>query len=253
MEGYSQNLIQLHAEEREAHIYRVFSIRRLIELFAIRKNTLVRPKLWDDPFENFILKSLYEIESGESVRIGFKDQLYGQCWSLVRDSDALWRIYSPDKNGVRVRSKIRVLFESLWNTCVSSMRTPSCFIGKVEYLPQKKILEILDRSGLVTGALLDNTGRGQVSTLLMKRREFSHEKEVRLVYFNHDDAYTLDIFQYDVDPGALFDEITFDPRLSDELFEVYKTHFERLGFPGSINRSPLYRVPEFKGKLRTQL
>lgn len=38
------------------YVYRTISYDRLIEMFVVRKNTLVKPDVWEDTFENFILK-----------------------------------------------------------------------------------------------------------------------------------------------------------------------------------------------------
>lgn len=47
------------------------------------------------------------------VTFGFRSDFYGQCWTLKSTSDAMWRIYSPKKDAVRVRTTIRKLAESL--------------------------------------------------------------------------------------------------------------------------------------------
>jgi len=114
-------------------------VYRLLEIFKQEQNTLLKPNLWDDPFENFILKGLGRLSNGMTVSLGMRDFLYGQCWTLHRESDAMWRIYSPDKNGVKVRTTIKKLFESLYNAIPSRLRDVSCFIGKVEYFKKEDI------------------------------------------------------------------------------------------------------------------
>ena len=42
---------------RRPAIYRVFPRHRFFELFEEKKNALVWPTMWEDPFENFILRS----------------------------------------------------------------------------------------------------------------------------------------------------------------------------------------------------
>ncbi|WP_264802766.1 hypothetical protein, partial [Acetobacter fabarum] len=41
--------------DMDTKIYRVFPLVRVLDLFEKSENVLVRPKLWDDPFENFFL------------------------------------------------------------------------------------------------------------------------------------------------------------------------------------------------------
>lgn len=241
--------LNLRPQDAERRIYRIFSIQRFLEMCASRENTLVRPALWDDPFENFILRSMAILSEREKISIGFKDALYGQCWTFQRDSDAMWRIYSPDKMGVRVRTTVSALHEALRRGC-RQFSELSCFIGRVEYLPQHELLRMLDDSGVVSGGILDPSGRGQASTLLIKRKEFRHEQEVRLVYFNHDRDHTSDLYRHQVDPVELIDEVAFDPRLSDELLRVFSSHVVGLGFQKQqVIRSPLYRLPALQLRL----
>jgi hypothetical protein len=79
-------------------IYRIFSIDRFVELARTRQNVLVSPYKWDDPFENFLLRCPVRDASGRTLRMGnLAERWYGQCWTSTRESDAMWRIYSPEK------------------------------------------------------------------------------------------------------------------------------------------------------------
>ncbi|MEL6445592.1 MAG: DUF2971 domain-containing protein [Bacteroidota bacterium] len=234
----------------DREVYRIFSLQRLLELLRSERNTLVRPSLWDDPFENYVLSAVERLKSDERFSIGFKDKLYGQCWTLDRDSDAMWRIYSPDRQGVRVRSTIRRLLESLLDTSKSYPEL-SCFIGKVSYLPQYKLVQMLNDAGGSGSGILDPSGRGQARTLLVKREEFSHEKEIRLIHFSHEDDYSSEIYQYPINPTKLIDEVAFDPRLSEEMVDLFSDFFYGLGFSKrQVRQSPLYKLPDLEVKLR---
>jgi len=205
--------------------------------------------MWDDPFENFVLNSTGITRQGELFAFGFKDRLYGQCWTLIKDSDALWRIYSPDKQGVRVRTTIGMLYDSLYSSC-GEFRDISCFIGKVQYKSQRDLIRLFEHPGGPGWGVLDPSGRGQAETLMFKRKEFGHEKEVRLVYHNHDEDYQSDVYQYPCEPTELIDQVTFDPRISDEMFTVFSRHVEEYGFSKKqITRSPLYSLPKLKVQL----
>lgn len=166
---------------------------------------------------------------------------------MKRESDAMWRIYSPEMNGVRVRARVKNLIQGLRAAESSSSDADiSCFVGKVSYLPQNKL------KGLNIN-VLDSSGKGIAQSLLYKRTEFSHEKEVRLIYFMHNlTANIPKVFSYGFDPGTVLDEITFDPRIDKRMSDVY-THslVDVYGFPKkSINTSELYSPPqEFITKL----
>jgi len=229
----------------DSYIYRIFSIERLFQLFDTKKNVLVHPSKWDDPFENCILNGQVQIASGNKGKFGFKEDVYGQCWTSRRESDAMWRIYSPDKNGVRVRTTVRKLIEGL-RQVEYVYADISCFIGKVKYLPQKKFADLNIN-------VLDTSGRGIADTLLYKRMEFNHEKEIRLIYSRPNSQHTNSrIFSYDFFPENIINEITFDPRIDKRMSDVYKHSLTTVySFPEkSINKSKLYTPPaEFITKL----
>ena len=239
------NLLNIKKSEQASEIYRVFNITRLLELFNTNQNTLVRPKLWDDPFENYILKSTAITSEGEKVTFGFQKDLYGQCWTLERESDAMWRIYSPDKMGVRVRTNINKLYNSLHSN-ITLYPEMSAFIGKVLYKPQNYMVKQIKDRFEMQEQILDTSGKGTVKTLLMKREEFKHEKEVRLVYYNHTGNDHGDLFKYTFNPHAVIDEIVFDPRMNDDVVEVFKAHLKSINFTGRVAKSPLYQLPNLK-------
>lgn len=106
-----KSLLSLRLSDLELNVYRVFSIERLIEIFETRKNNLVKPTLWDDPFENFLFK---QENLGTKWKFSqYRERFYGQCWILnTSETDALWRVYSPLKNGVRVKTTLGKLYET---------------------------------------------------------------------------------------------------------------------------------------------
>ena len=96
-------------------IYRIFPVNRFFEMIKEKKMAMVKPKLWDDPFENLLLSSRFQLDDGEIVNFESANSVYGQCWTEHRESDAMWRIYSPQKNGIRVSTTPRKLLSSLEN------------------------------------------------------------------------------------------------------------------------------------------
>lgn len=56
--------INLKSKDRSTPIYRVFSMQWFLESCYSKKNTLVKPSSWDDPFENFILTVAAEAPNG---------------------------------------------------------------------------------------------------------------------------------------------------------------------------------------------
>ncbi len=227
--------LNVRASERSRPLYRIISLERLYELFEKRVNTLVKPIAWDDPFENFMAGLKGRLQSGEIVEFAQRYDFYGQCWTLVGGSDAMWRIYSSDKRSVRIKVRVRTLVETLAPYAVGIV-----LVGKVRYLHTDGLLNWAKR------VIRDSDApdvRLLARTLLVKRMAFSHEQEVRLLYFDPREQQPK-LFQYRVDPHVFVEEIVVDPRLSRvQATDFMKEIRRRTRFRGPIAHSNLYAPP----------
>lgn len=250
----NDNLIFLSNEELDKNIYRVFSFDRLKEIFDTNKVTLVKPKLWDDPFENFILNSTGILPDGREFQIGFRDSFYGQCWSLTKESDAMWRIYSPDKNGVKVKTTIRKLFTPLFRAggehrkINGNIYNLSSFVGRVKYQGTKKLIKMLNDKERMSNKIFDQSGWGQASSFYFKRWAFRHENEVRIMFNKHEE-HNDNLFKFEVNPSELIDEIVFDPRMNIDEYEQKKSEIRSRCYQKNIIQSGLYKIREFRIQL----
>ena len=103
-------------------VYCYMTLDRFFMLFEKRQNVLSHPRNWSDPFENFILNAKIKNPDGTLSDFGFRDRVYGQCWTVERRSDALWQVFCPMKHkraqGIRIRTtsgKLGATFSrSLW-------------------------------------------------------------------------------------------------------------------------------------------
>lgn len=236
------NYLYLPASMDDNFVYRIVSCKRLFELFELRQNVLVKPKKWEDPFENFILKCRIQLPDGRHATFDFQNQFFGQCWTLQSASDAMWRIYSPDSNAVRIRSTIRKVAESLW--AYSGIWAPhEVFVGKVQYLSDKKLEKFAKSIFHSEDGFLSM--RMFAKTLLVKRNAFKHEREVRLIFRPRQKSKAKrDLFHYPVDPHRLIDQIMIDPRMGELQVNKLKREIKtRTGFGGPIKRSLLYAPP----------
>jgi len=236
------NYLDIPPPSRNGFIYRITSVPHLLALFEKKQNVLVKPKKWEDPFENFILRSKVRLETGELATLAFHDQLYGQCWTLHSASDAMWRIYSPNADAVRIRTTVRKLAESLSQSC-GEWDHIEAFIGKVKYLPNKPLIRYA--KSVFKGGAEALSSRLFAQTLLVKRPAFKHEREVRLLFFPRDIASAKDdLYSYSVDPHALIDQILIDPRISQNKACALRDQIrETTVFSGPIKRSLLYAAP----------
>ena len=240
-------------------IYRIISKERFFELFSKSQNTLARPIRWDDPFENLALKSVVDIK-GKKADFAFKNDLYGQCWTKHKASDAMWRRYSEciDRkyskgikhkrtDGIRIRTTVGKLLDSL-SSAVPEPTSLSCFIGEVRYLTDSQLKEFA-RKQFSDG--LGSNGKKIAETLLIKRNAFLHEREVRLIYWSQKRTRPEDdFFPYTIDPHNLIDQIMLHPQLAREEADLLKEDIKKkTEYKGDIKRSLLYAPPagfEFK-------
>lgn len=251
----NDNLIFLTNSDLDRNIYRVFSFDRLKQIFDTSQITLVKPKLWDDPFENFILNSTGVLPNGSEFQIAFRNNFYGQCWSLTKESDAMWRIYSPEKNGIKIKTTIRKLFEPLFNVSGSHRKSNgnvynhSSFIGRVKYQGVEKLMKMLKDKDRMSNKVYDQTGWGQASSFYFKRWAFRHENEVRIMFNKHSENDD-DLFKYAIDPIEMIDEIVFDPRMKTDEYEIKKQEIVSWRYNKKIIQFGLYKIKEFRIELR---
>ena len=226
--------------DRRTRIYRIFRRDYFFNLFSDGDNVLVRPKIWEDPFENVFLNAEVRTANGEKGRFGFHDDVYGQCWTSHAASDAMWRIYSEKKDAIRVRTTVGQLLDSLCAANGDWAHT-TCFIGKVVYMSDKNLSAFagtIFRDGITPHAV--------ARSLLVKRNAYKHENEVRLIFIEPGNNKHLNgLYRHGIDPSALFDQAMADPRLPYEKFlRLKKQIVKRTGLTEKqVKRSLLYRQP----------
>lgn len=242
----------------DVSIYRTFPFYRLRDALQERSVTLVKPALWDDPFENILASCGVSYASEGKVKQFFYDAIrkpvFAQCWTLSGESDALWRIYSKvDKDpltgrtksaeyeGIKVRTTARKLLAALWHAC-PTIATECCFLGQVEYFPEEVVLRKVANQILCAGKNAFDGGIGHARALLFKREPFDHEEEVRLIYVEQRaDFAKANIYPIAIDPNSLFDEIILDPRLHKDDVMDRTSELRSLGYDGRVMQSDLYQ------------
>lgn len=222
-------------------IYRVFPRNRFLELFNENRNALISPAGWDDPFENVILKAEVRTRNGEKGSFGFHGDVYGQCWTLETASDAIWQIYSKDKDAVRVRTTVGKLLGSL-SAAHGDWANATCFMGRVEYLSEealRKFGRTVFSGGLNEPAI--------ARSLLVKRKAYKHENEARLIYIERTNTKHPDgVYKYTLEPREIIDQVMVDGRVTYDDFLPFKKEVMKLtGLSGKqVKRSLLYHPPE---------
>jgi hypothetical protein len=228
----------------ETPIYRYMTLAQF--LFMVQHSCLYFSSisLWDDPFEGIDSKTFHEkykyvIErekSGQQWRPFtpmerevynycelyskyYSEFCYGTSWSLLNESDAMWRIYSSDTKGIKIQTtagKLSSLHEfELGFPGGRHQQKFNSKTGKVIYTTENKPVE---DTYLPLPTL---------EIFFYKRPEFEHEKEVRKVI----EGFQIEALKEEVrtklrvlqgkfihakiDLKDFIDEIVVDPRTPD--------------------------------------
>lgn len=239
-------LVNLTEHDLDKPVYRVFSLEKFIT--SINENSLhfVKPRTWDDPFEGFLFKCKICSKLDKKKYYEFEDlyseRFYAQCWSLKKESDLLWRVYAPNRDGILVQSSLRKIYENF-----SSMPGGKMYLGKIKYLSQEQIENDFGRL-----KHKDNLLPLVIQSLLAKREEFSEEQEIRIIYFSEQSAHKQNqptLLGYDAKISSLserlFDKVVIDPRLNSFRADSVIKLINSLGYKGNIEQSSLYKMPDF--------
>lgn len=228
------------------NLWRIFPLERALQLFGNRKNVLVAPRKWDDPFENFIARCSVPVGRGVHASLGgLTRSFYGQCWCHSgQETDAMWRIYVPKtERGIRIRVRAGALFDTIYRP-QDQTSSITCFLGRILYRSEKDLACWLS-SLKVDEELLRPDALGIAEALLIKRCQFAHENETRLLFRCPDNAYSgSDIIEFDCDPDTLVQHVLLDPRWSVVEAQLVEKQLRCLGYRGPIDHSTLYSIPQ---------
>lgn len=235
-EDFKQKKV-LNGLDLDRPIYKYTPLKFVLEMFKTRKLYMSKVKNWEDTYENFYLKQKFRIGGRLLNAEHLAEQLYGQSWTLLSESDAMWRIYSDIKKindiAIKVKTTSRKLFDVIY-TDDSCMATTS--IGLVQYYYKNEIVQWL-KNLVLTGP--QDFGKYVVSSMYMKRKPFAHEAEVRPIVFLDNNAGDGLLFK--IDPDDLFEEFVIDPRLDKTIAtKVMSKLLKAVGDPKKVKQSLLY-------------
>ena len=214
---------------QDSFVYRYFSIESFIYLLESNNLTFTHVTEWDDPWENILSNSITEKNDGTFEKAIYKasDYIYGQCWTRKEESDAMWRIYSPQKTGVKIRVPLKK-FE---------------LIEGSEFLDIENVIYFSNMDDLVKKT---NADKSRFSTAKIKRDAFSHEEEIRI--FTHPDYLGRSIKNFEkrvnlsINIESFIDSVVIDPRAEEWVQDMIKKYCARLLPNCLVSKSDLYEV-----------
>lgn len=221
-----------------ADIFRILRFEHLAAWFESGRIPLLSPSKWEDPFERAVMNAVLD---KKGARDSVRARMYGLCLSKNGISDALWRIYSPTQNGIRIRLPVITLIDALSRS--PELLGGKTFVGAVNYV---STAEWSKQMGQVKSNMDQHGDAAAIAKMmLLKRTPFKHEDEIRIIHLkaHADDDELLHIT---LDPHEVIKTILIDPRASQLQFMAFKKFFsDTCRFGGSISQSSLYRPPSF--------
>ena len=216
-------------------LFRIMPLERFLQMLYTGKNVLVRPSMWEDPYEKVIRKSVIKSEDKE---IPFDEtRWYGQCWSKSKESDGLWRVFTKNSNSraVKIKTDSDTIKKSLNYIENSEL---AFFLESVKY-PEEKSENL--KNALVdlfrfdwlwengyTFSLKNDFFENDPNVfaapmLLTKRYQFKHEEEVRLLCYSKKTSEAK-TFEYDIKwmMPDFIKEVVLDPWTPEGLDVIVK-------------------------------
>ena len=224
-----ENNLQIGSDlNTDTQLYRYCRIEDFLSFIESKRTHLSNINKWDDRWEAIVSKLPVLDEKGnvQNRLYSSHEDLVGQCWTLLSESDAMWRIYSPHKTGVLISTTVEKfkLIEGI----------KRAYIGRVKYFNSPE-------------DLIESTKRcnNQFEEMCLKRSAFQHEEEVRLLTFSglaekpyrESGDLTLPLC-----PTSFINSITIDPRAPQWFVKTVAKYCARAGITVPTKQSSLYET-----------
>lgn len=208
-------------------------------LSMVRDNLLCLNRIssWQDVYENYMLKQNYFLADGTQIGVDHMTSgIYGQCWTDMPESDAMWRIYSPNKRTIRIKTTVEKLFDTLYK---SDGNMADTYVGRVNYLYQSDIDAAVQ---LLSPLPQDVFIKEVVKGAFVKRIEFHHEQEIRIIRILDSEQTALadPLLKFPI-PADFIEEFCIDPRADENVQDIISAQLQEVGVqPDLIVKSQLY-------------
>ena len=207
-----------------------------------RKLFINRVSSWEDKYENFLLKSTFNVDNQIIDMQNLCNGIFGQSWTTSKETDALWRIYSKDRYGIRIKTNARKLFDALY---VDDVCMANIWFGKVKYGYMTSFVKYFSRKFAEDTNPMSIIGSMIAQSEFMKRKEFEHEDEFRIIFkLDTKQANQYSNFKrlaFNINPDDFIEEYCLDPRLKLSECDSLRLTLSDLGVNSyKITRSTLY-------------
>ena len=210
-------------------VYRYYPLESFINLIEFGKLSFTKITEWEDPWENVLSRSKTEINGKLEIPLyRASEHIYGQCWTRKKESDAMWRIYSKNKTGVKISTSV-----SKFNLAEG-----------VNRIGVENVMYFSDANHLVE---LANAEKSRFMEAKFKRDAFSHEEEVRFLIhpdFLNDKSNEIAESRINliIDINRFIESISIDPRADDWVVKMIKSYCSKNIPSCPVDKSSLYTI-----------
>lgn len=211
------------------YLYRYLPIEFFLESMQKNQLTFINPRLWKDPFDNFLFKKVQEEQNDTSLL----HSLYAMCLTLNAQSQAYWKNYADFSYSVRVRIDSRTLMNIL-NTMNRKV-----WVCRMKYYSEKTLIEMISSTqGLKKSLSISEPNETFMKIFLSKRKAFEYENEVRILVKSTPNKPGLRYFKK-FKMEELYKGILLDPRIGDAETLALKEYLAQFNIP--VSKSSLFQ------------
>ncbi len=236
-------------EKPDQNLYRVQPLDRAVEILEKKRWAFVSPTLWNDPFEKAFLEAEYRHSEGDSFELPLKPKkingqphyrLFSVCFTATRESEAFWKTYSPNGDGIRFSIKAAALKAAL-----AKLENYDIYIGLAKYEDYEEMYEFEKNAAFWKALQSEKINTTHLKLMLKKRTPFEYENEVRVLLLAKNETTDPVIKIPMTETRQLIHQIKLDPRMGTHMARMVKEVFYGMGFtPDTVKKSRLYSKPE---------
>lgn len=212
--------------KKDQKLFRYINIKQFLSMIESESSYLTKVIEWEDVWEAPLKRIPIDSDmEAEEISYFSYDHIYGQCWSTHGDSDALWRIYSPNRDGIMIQTTVEKLskaFDIEWGLLAPVIYYENLYDGLEE--------------------VWDKHYEDDFGVALLKRRAFNHEEEVRLLaIFPYNGIQNERFIQLPLIPNQLIENIILDPRCEEWYLQTMINYCKRASLKAIPYKSDLYK------------
>lgn len=191
---------------------------------------LANPTQWEDPFEKRFVTAKYIDEAGKEKDFSWLGRVFCICFTQTPRSEAYWSVYSRKEIGIQLRINRSELLKEL-DEFSKDNENFKVYIGKVEYMKAIDIKKPLSQIPMVDKPKNMNSSDFKARLLLLKRKDFEYENEIRIIVVKRKETQEKGIRLPIKDIYQLINQITIDPSAGNNTTDALKYYLtEKLGF-----------------------